>query len=44
VDLEEFKQEGDEMVGDAIAEEGIRYLQSINFGVDTNALARVAAE
>jgi hypothetical protein len=44
VDLEEFKHEGDEMVGDAIAEEGIRYLQSINFGVDANALARVAAE
>src|SRR5262245_1496065 len=44
VDLEEFKREGDEMVGDAIAEEGIRYLQSINFGVDTGALARVAAE
>ncbi|MEJ0058630.1 MAG: ferritin-like domain-containing protein [Terricaulis sp.] len=44
VDLEEFKAEGDEMVGDAIAEEGIRYLQTINFGIDHNALAKVAAE
>jgi len=44
VDFAEFTAEGDEMVGDAIAEEGIRYLQTINFGVDENALARVAAE
>jgi hypothetical protein len=44
VDLEEFKAEGEEMVGDAIAEEGIRYLQTINFGVDEKALARIAAE
>ena len=31
VDMEELKSEGDTMVGDAIAEEGIRYLQEINF-------------
>lgn len=44
VDLKEFEQEGEHMVGDEIAEEGIRFLQTINFGVDTNALAKVAAE
>ena len=44
VDLEEFKAEGLEMVGDAIAEDGIRYLQTINFGVNADALAKVAAE
>ena len=31
VDMEELKAEGDYMVGDAIADEGIAYLQSINF-------------
>lgn len=31
VDIDELKAEGDTMVGDAIAEEGIRYLQEINF-------------
>lgn len=31
VDIEELRAEGDTMVGDAIAEEGIRYLQEINF-------------
>jgi hypothetical protein len=31
VDLEELKSEGDRMVGDDIAEEGIKYLQEINF-------------
>jgi hypothetical protein len=31
VDLDELKGEGDRMVGDDIAEEGIRYLQEINF-------------
>ncbi|MBL8550012.1 MAG: ferritin-like domain-containing protein [Hyphomonadaceae bacterium] len=44
VDFDEFQAEGDEMVGDAIAEEGIRYLQTINFGIDENALAKIAAE
>jgi Protein of unknown function (DUF3066). len=31
VDLDELKGEGDKMVGDDIAEEGIKYLQEINF-------------
>ncbi|MCE3288228.1 MAG: hypothetical protein K0R83_240 [Caulobacter sp.] len=31
VDLEELRNEGDRMVGDDIAEDGIRYLQTINF-------------
>jgi len=30
VDMEELHMEGDRMVGDAIAEDGIRYLQAIN--------------
>jgi hypothetical protein len=44
VDLDELKNEGDRMVGDDIAEDGIRYLQTINFGVDKEALAKIAAE
>jgi hypothetical protein len=31
VDLEELRGEGDKMVGDEIAEEGIKFLQEINF-------------
>ncbi len=31
VDMEELKSEGEKMVGDDIAEEGIKYLQEINF-------------
>ncbi|WP_309090967.1 ferritin-like domain-containing protein [Phenylobacterium sp.] len=31
VDLDELRTEGDKMVGDDIAEEGIKYLQEINF-------------
>ena len=44
VDFDEFEAEGTEMVGDAIAADGIRYLRTINFGIDENALARIAAE
>lgn len=44
VDMEELKREGDEMVGDAIAADGMQFLQSVNFGADVNALQRVAAE
>lgn len=44
VNMEELKGEGEEMVGDAIANAGMQYLQTINFGVDQQALARVAAE
>jgi hypothetical protein len=42
VDMEELRNEGDRMVGDDIAEEGIQYLQSINFTGRSNAL--LAAE
>jgi hypothetical protein len=31
VDIDELKSEGDKMVGDDIAEEGIKYLRAINF-------------
>jgi len=49
VNFEEFKAEGEEMVGDVIADEGIQYLKTINFGINTSALddvkaAAVAAE
>lgn len=44
VDMDELKLEGDEMVGDAIAEDGIKYLKTINFGTNENALSGVAAE
>jgi hypothetical protein len=43
VDFDEFKAEGDEMVGDAIAMDGIQYLQTINFGVNGAALNEVKA-
>lgn len=39
VDMEELKNEGDEMVGDAIAEEGIDYLKTINFREGGSVLA-----
>jgi hypothetical protein len=42
VDMDELKAEGTRMVGDDIAEEGIRYLQAINFK-DRSAVA-IAAE
>ena len=41
VDMEELKSEGDRMVGDDIAEDGIRYLQKINFGANVDALKEV---
>ena len=43
VNFDEFKAEGDEMVGDAIAADGIKYLQTINFGINTGALNEVKA-
>ena len=43
VDIDELKAEGDTMVGDAIAEEGIRYLREINFA-DKAKQVLVAAE
>ena len=30
--MEELKAEGDHMIGDDIAEEGIKFLQTVNFG------------
>jgi aspartate/methionine/tyrosine aminotransferase len=44
VDMEELKNEGDQMVGDAIAEEGIKYLQTVNFGTPHKGSALLAAE
>ncbi len=43
VDMDELKSEGDKMVGDDIAEEGIRYLQEINFA-DKGREILIAAE
>jgi hypothetical protein len=43
VDIEELRGEGDKMVGDEIAEEGIRYLQEINFA-DKAKQVLIAAE
>ena len=43
VDMDELKSEGDHMVGDDIAEEGIKYLQTINFGTNKDALKQVSA-
>ncbi len=43
VDMEELKGEGDRMVGDDIAEEGIAYLKTINFKDRASPLA-IAAE
>jgi hypothetical protein len=46
VDFAEFEAEGEHMVGDDIAEDGIRFLQAVNFGVNTDALkqVKIAAE
>ena len=43
VDMDELKGEGDRMVGDDIAEEGIAYLKTINFR-DRGGAALIAAE
>ncbi len=44
VDMDELKSEGDHMVGDDIAEEGIKYLQTINFAQGKGSLLSAAAE
>jgi hypothetical protein len=46
VDMEELEAEGTRMPGDDIAEEGIRYLQAINFkeGAERGAAQLIAAE
>jgi hypothetical protein len=43
VDMDELRSEGDKMVGDDIAEEGIKYLQEINFK-DRARTVSIAAE
>ncbi|MEQ9228585.1 MAG: ferritin-like domain-containing protein [Parvibaculum sp.] len=42
VDMDELRNEGDRMIGDDIAEDGIRYLQKINFGANIDALKNVS--
>jgi hypothetical protein len=44
VDIEELRSEGDRMVGDDIAEEGIKYLQEINFKDRIGQAISIAAE
>ncbi len=44
VDMDELKAEGDRMVGDDIAEEGIQYLQAINFKERDRPVTLIAAE
>jgi hypothetical protein len=44
VDMDELTREGEGMVGDAIAEEGIKFLQAINFKVKPVRMAGMAAE
>ena len=44
VDMEELRAEGDKMVGDDIAEEGIKYLQEINFKDRIAGAVKIAAE
>jgi hypothetical protein len=44
VNMDELKAEGDRMIGDDIAEEGIRYLQTVNFGGQAKGSSLLAAE
>ena len=44
VDMEELQGEGDRMIGDDIAEDGIKYLQAINFKDRSKAAIAMAAE
>ncbi|MGH6869871.1 MAG: ferritin-like domain-containing protein [Rhizomicrobium sp.] len=44
VDMDELRREGERMVGDDIAEEGIKYLQTINFADPVAGRALLAAE
>jgi hypothetical protein len=43
IDIDELQAEGTRMVGEDIAEDGIRYLQAINFK-DNNRTISIAAE
>jgi len=42
VDMDELKAEGNHMIGDDIAEEGIKYLQTVNFGMKKSGSALLA--
>ena len=42
IDLNELKEEGDRMVGDDIADEGLQFLKEINFRDNTS--RNIAAE
>jgi hypothetical protein len=44
IDMDELKNEGERMVGDDIAEDGIKYLQSINSGDVSGSRQLLAAE
>ncbi len=44
VDMNELKNEGSRMVGDDIAEEGIKFLQTVNFGDTSRGRSLLAAE
>ena len=44
VDMDELAAEGERMVGDDIAEDGIRYLQEINFKDRSSRPVTIAAE
>jgi hypothetical protein len=44
IDMDELKREGERMVGDDIAEDGIRFLQGVNFGGKQQSFAQLAAE
>src|SRR5579863_4254844 len=44
VDMDELRAEGDRMVGDDIAEEGIKYLQAVNFKDRATRPVAIAAE
>ncbi len=44
VNMDELRAEGDRMIGDDIAEEGIRYLQTVNFGSAAKGASLLAAE
>jgi hypothetical protein len=44
VNMDELKAEGDQMIGDDIAEEGIKFLQSVNFGKSGLSFSQMAAE
>ncbi len=43
VNMDALKGEGDRMIGDDIAEDGIQYLKTINFGTNARALQEVSA-